>query len=357
MHRYATALVLLLITQCCCVTIGLYIYDQYIVATVSRVSQLSPDSVATLIQVQPQFRGLVVFWIVGLQSLAAFLTLSRMFRDQTRREDQFRVTALSAGQDLLHTRDGLIFGLANLSESRDPETGRHLERISEYSSRLATELLKRRMFPDVVTRQFVSMIGISATLHDIGKVSVDDRILRKAGELTAEERWEMQKHTVVGSECLLAVERRIGKSGFLVMAREIARSHHERWDGTGYPDRLVAEAIPLAARIVAIADVYDALSVRRCYKEAVPHNQCVEMIRSGAGEHFDPRLVEVFLSIENDFRDMSLQLSPASPQESESPEIEILRSLWNIAGVELGENWLDAGQAAAPRIEEPVPVA
>jgi cyclic di-GMP phosphodiesterase len=346
MHRYATAIMLLTITQCCCVAIGLFIYDQYIVATVSQAAGLSADDVAALIHAQPQFRGLVIFWIVGLQSLAAFLTLSRLFREQARREDHFRVTALSASQDLLHTRNGLIFGLANLSESRDPETGRHLERIAEYSTRLATELLKRGQFPETVTRQFVKMIGFSATLHDIGKVSVDDRILKKTGELTAAERSEMQAHTVVGSECLQAVERRIGKSGILQMARQIARSHHEHWDGSGYPDGLAGDAIPLAARIVAIADVYDALSVRRCYKEPVPHHECVEMIRSGSGRQFDPRLVEVFLSIEREFRDMSRRLSPG--RDELAAEIEIPQSLWKIADVGLDET---------PDLAEPVPAA
>lgn len=253
---------------------------------------------------------------------------------------------MSASQDLLHTRNGLIFGLANLSESRDPETGRHLERIAEYSTLLATELLKRGQFPETVTRQFVKMIGFSATLHDIGKVSIDDRILKKTTELTAAQRSRMQRHTIVGSECLLAVERRIGKSGNLQMAREIARSHHEHWDGSGYPDGLAGNDIPLAARIVAIADVYDALSVRRCYKEPVPHDDCVEKIRSSSGRQFDPRLVDVFLSIEQDFREMSRRLSPDS--DPAAAGIEIPQSLWKIANI---------GTDETSNLREPVPAA
>ena len=130
------------------------------------------------------------------------------------------------------------------------------------------------------------MIGISSALHDIGKVALEDSVLLKPGELTSSERFKMQLHVEVGAESIREIERRLGTSNFLEMAREIANSHHERWDGAGYPTGLAGENIPLAARIVAIADVYDALSARRVYKEPFPHSECVEIIRREAGRQF-----------------------------------------------------------------------
>jgi putative two-component system response regulator len=214
----------------------------------------------------------------------------------------------------------VIFGLAKLSDSRDPDTGDHLERISYYSSTLAAALRQHPDFRNDITPTFIRLIGISSALHDIGKVGVEDAILRKPGPLTLEERELMTRHTRIGEECLREIERRLGTSNFLQMAREIAASHHERWDGTGYPQGLAAEDIPLSARIVAIADVYDALSSKRVYKAPLSHEECVSTIAAEAGKHFDPRLVQVFLEIESSFRNISRHLKPEeagdSPAES-----------------------------------------
>ena len=145
------------------------------------------------------------------------------------------------------------------------------------------------------------MLGISSVLHDIGKVGLEDTVLLKPGRLTDAERKQMQQHTLVAGDCLKEIELRLGASNFLQTAREIALHHHERWDGTGYPTGLAGEAIPLAARIVSIADVYDALRSKRVYKHSFPHEECVQAIRDGAGTQFDPELVEVFLEIETEF--------------------------------------------------------
>jgi putative two-component system response regulator len=149
-------------------------------------------------------------------------------------------------------------------------------------------------------------------LHDIGKVGITDAILHKPGALDSVERTEIQKHPVIGGDCLAEIERRLGASNFLQMAREIALFHHERWDGTGYPAGLKEEEIPLAARIVAIADNYDALVSRRPYKEPFSHETAVDLIRKGKGTQFDPRLVEVFLEIEAEFRDIARQYATAA---------------------------------------------
>jgi len=249
--------------------------------------------------------GFSFLWIGCLQGIVAWLMINRFKGESDRQQLQVQEEALIKTKELVRMRDAIVFGLAKLAESRDPDTGMHLERIALYSTRLATALRKRRKYRDDVTSSFVNTIGISSALHDIGKVGVEDSILLKPGSLTPEERYRIQVHTDLGGDCIKQIERRLGGSNFLQMAREIAMHHHERWDGSGYPDGLFSTDIPLAARIVSIDDVYDALSVRRVYKEAYPHEECVEMIRAQAGKQFDPDLVEVFLSIECQFREIA----------------------------------------------------
>ena len=161
-------------------------------------------------------------------------------------------------------------------------------------------------------------IGISSALHDIGKVGVKDAILLKPGPLTSAERAKITDHARIGGECIYQIQRRIGDSTFLKMAHEIAMYHHERWDGTGYPTGLAGEAIPLSVRIVAIADVYDALSVKRVYKEALPHNVCVERVTATTGLQFDPDLIEVFLSIESEFREIADRFRDVQQSQAEA---------------------------------------
>lgn len=159
-------------------------------------------------------------------------------------------------------------------------------------------------------------------MHDIGKVGIEDRILLKPGPLTAGERTRIQEHSGIGGECLREIEQRLGSSNFLQMAREIAFAHHERWDGTGYPNGLKGEAIPLAARIVAVVDVYDALSSRRVYKGPRKHEECVSIIRQAAGTQFDPDLVAVWLKLEGRFREIARRYAndePSKPRAEPAP--------------------------------------
>ncbi len=244
-------------------------------------------------------------WTWCLQGVATFLVLARNRRNTILSGHAPSEQQLKQNLDLVRTRDVVIFGLAKLSESRDPCTGQHLERISEYSSCLATALRCHPAFRGQITSQFVQSIGISSALHDIGKVAIRDQVLLKPGKLTDTEREHIQTHVTIGSDCLRKIEQRLGSSNFLSMAREIAASHHERWDGKGYPSGLAGEKIPLSARIVAIADVYDALSVQRTYKPPYSHEQCVEYIRNHAGTQFDPQIVKVFLQIDDQFRNIS----------------------------------------------------
>ncbi|HBE68929.1 MAG TPA: metal-dependent phosphohydrolase [Planctomycetaceae bacterium] len=217
-------------------------------------------------------------------------------------------------KSLMKTRDAVIVGLAKLAESRDSDTGEHLERINLYSTKLAQAHAGQRRLDDPVV---VESIGLASSLHDIGKVGVPDRVLLKAGKLDAEERSEIEKHPQVGEQCINEIETRLGEDGFLSLARDICAHHHERWDGTGYPYGISGERIPIAARLVAVADVYDALRSRRPYKEPLSHSAACKIIVDGMGTHFDPSVIQTFVEIHHEFEAISEQyLKPEMPVSS-----------------------------------------
>jgi putative two-component system response regulator len=222
---------------------------------------------------------------------------------------------------LLESRELMIFALAKLADSRDNETGSHLERIREYCRVLCMELSNWPEYQDVIDGIFIQSIYETSPLHDIGKVGIPDNILLKPGRLTAEEFSVMTRHAEIGGKTLLTVAGAHPKTVCLKMAYDIAMTHHERWDGSGYPRGLAGEAIPLCGRIVAIADVYDALTSHRVYKDAYPHSRAVEIIREGSGTHFDPNLVRAFLKLEQDFQRIKTKLddNPANSDEEFLP--------------------------------------
>ena len=208
-----------------------------------------------------------------------------------------------AGQRVLalQSREVTIFALAKLAESRDPETGAHLERIQTYCQLLASELHRRRTFPETITPDFIELIYLTSPLHDVGKIGIPDCVLLKPGQLSAEEYRIIQTHAEIGANAIGEALAQYPAASYLKMGYEIALMHHERWNGKGYPQGLVGEAIPVAARIMALADVYDALTSVRCYKEAISHTVASSMIREEAGKHFDPRIVEAFESVADAF--------------------------------------------------------
>jgi putative two-component system response regulator len=201
----------------------------------------------------------------------------------------------------LETRDLAMFALAKLSESRDPETGAHIERVQSFARLLAQYLSTTERYSDVIDTGFVRLIFQTTPLHDIGKVAIPDSVLLKPGKLTTEEMAVMKTHAGIGAQTLDASLQRFPNVQFLQMARDIAMSHHERYDGTGYPAKLAGRGIPLAARIVALADVYDALTSRRVYREALSHAQAKLLIVNERGTQFDPDVVEAFLRTEEHF--------------------------------------------------------
>jgi putative two-component system response regulator len=200
-------------------------------------------------------------------------------------------------------QDVTIMAMASLAETRDNETGNHIRRTQHYVRALARKLQSNPLFASQLDDATVEMLYKSAPLHDIGKVGIPDAILLKPGKLTPEEFEVMKTHTTLGRDAILAAEKLIdAPSSFLKLAREIAYGHQEKWDGSGYPEGLRGESIPLPARLMAIADVYDALISRRPYKEPFTHDKAMAIIREGRDKHFDPRMIDAFLQIEEEFK-------------------------------------------------------
>lgn len=272
-------------------------------ALISRKAKPGPNKDSSTTQLAAN--AFTFVWVVAIQGVLIYFVLSRVESEHDTENQKHYHESLTKTRDLLQTRDAIIFGLAQLAESRDNDTGQHLERIALYSTRFASAVRHDPRFQNRVSPSFVRLIGISSALHDIGKVSIADSVLLKPGPLSDDERSEMQTHAQRGAECIEKIETRLGQCNFLQMAKEIASSHHEKWDGTGYPEGLRGEEIPLSARIVSIADVYDALRSKRTYKNTMSHEKAVEIIESGSGTQFDPALIDVFLKIQFQFFEIS----------------------------------------------------
>lgn len=190
-----------------------------------------------------------------------------------------------------------VVGFANLIETRDSNTGGHIKRTRKYVELIARALLNSSKYKTVITNDYIKNLMDAAPMHDIGKVAVPDSILRKPGKLTAEEFEIIKRHTVIGGTILNESFTELGSPEYRKIAYNVVRHHHEKWNGQGYPDGLAGESIPLCARIMAVADVFDALSEQRCYRAALPLDKCFEIISQGSGTDFDPNVVCAFLSV------------------------------------------------------------
>lgn len=229
----------------------------------------------------------------------------QLLQDQNGRLEQM---VAERTRQLERMQDAIIMAMASLAETRDNETGNHIRRTQAYVVALARQLQTHPRFREVLTDDNIELLSKSAPLHDLGKVGVPDRILLKPGKLDPDEFEIMKRHTVYGRDAIRAVESYLGGSNsFLAFAREIAYSHQEKWDGSGYPEGLRGDAIPVSARLMAVADVYDALISRRVYKSAFSHEEAVRIMREGRGSHFDPDVLDAFLAIEARFRDIALE--------------------------------------------------
>ncbi|MFZ1640956.1 MAG: two-component system response regulator [Candidatus Contendobacter sp.] len=220
------------------------------------------------------------------------------------------------------TQDVAILAITSLAETRDNETGAHIRRTQHYVQALAKKLQSHPRFAQFITDEAIKLLFKSAPLHDIGKVGIPDRILLKPGRLI-EEEWEIMKtHAALGRDAIRSAEKYLLRtSTFLSFAGEIAGAHHEKWDGSGYPDGLSGDGIPISARLMAVADVYDALISRRVYKAAMPHEQAVAIIKQGRATHFDPDIVDAFLDIVDEFQGIAARF----PDSTEAFQAEAKR--------------------------------
>ncbi len=214
-------------------------------------------------------------------------------------------------------QDATMVALGSLAETRDNETGNHIRRTQRYVKSIAVRLKDEPGFGEFLTPETIELLHKSAPLHDVGKVGIPDRILMKPGKLTDEEFEIMKTHAVIGRDSILAAEKILDSStSFLRLARETAWSHHEKWDGTGYPRGLSGADTPICGRIMAVADVYDALISRRVYKPAFPHDKAVSIIREGSGTHFDPDVVAAFLEVASEVREIAKEFADVHGESS-----------------------------------------
>jgi len=238
---------------------------------------------------------------IALKALADAL---RHKNEYLEREVEQRTLEIVAVQDVT------ILALASLAETRDSETGNHIRRTQHYVQALALNLQSHPRFSHFLTDRNITTLFKSAPLHDIGKVGIPDRILLKPGRLEPFEFEIMKTHTTIGRDAIAFAERSLGTPvAFLSMAKEIALSHQEKWDGSGYPEGLAGDAIPISARLMALADVYDALISRRVYKDGMSHEAAFEIIVASKGSHFDPDMVDSFVLIQEEFRAIALRFS------------------------------------------------
>lgn len=210
--------------------------------------------------------------------------------------------------DALQATQVVVFALATLSEMRDSDTESHMLRVQRYVRALCAQLQTQASHAEVLTPTYVEMLITSVPIYDMGTVGIPDRILLKPGRLDADEMAIMKTHTTIGRDTIEAAERRLGHEvPFLVCAKQIAHSHQEKWDGSGYPQGLAGDDIPIAARLMALADVYDALICKRVYKPAFPNDEAVAIILAGKGQHFDPDVVDAFVACQHEFLAIALE--------------------------------------------------
>jgi putative two-component system response regulator len=244
--------------------------------------------------------------------VAIQLELKALRATHKQRDSQLEYQVAERTREAERMQDATIMAMATLAEPHDPGTGNHLRRTQLLFTALARELRFHARFSAELAGASIGLMAKAAPLHDIGKVGVPDAILMKPGGLTPEEFNLMKLHTVHGRDAIAGVEKTFGgTTPFLRYAREITCSHHEKWDGSGYPHGLAGEQIPLAARLMAVADVYDALISKRVYRPAFTHQTAIELVRQGRGEHFDPDIVDAMLVIEEQFRALAAEFPDA----------------------------------------------
>lgn len=210
----------------------------------------------------------------------------------------------------LYQKQKIIYYLATITQTNDVDLSMHINRVKKYCKILASALSKNPKYNHVITDDFIENLKISSVLHDIGKIAISDKLLNKKGAFSQKEYEEIKKHPEIGYDIISLIHNRHPDNDFLSTCMQVTRSHHERYDGKGYPDGLKGEAIPLSARILAVADVYDALTSQRIYKDKMSHEEAKQMIIEGKGAHFDPEIVDAFLENERKFINIESNITP-----------------------------------------------
>ncbi len=238
------------------------------------------------------------------------LSLMLAQKELANQNEVLEVKVKERTEQLVSTQEAITYSLAVLAEYRDPETGGHIRRTQNYVKALAEHLKDHERFKQYLDKETIYLLHNSAPLHDIGKVGVPDGILLKHGKLTDEEFTEMKKHTIFGRDAIQAAEDKLNyESRFLVFAKEFAYTHQEKWDGSGYPQGLKGDEIPYAGRLMAVADVYDALISKRVYKPPFTHKKAVSIIAEGKGSHFDPDIADAFIDLQEEFKQIALKFA------------------------------------------------
>ncbi len=291
-------------------------YDEYFSAgtgrpTIQELIKLAGDNGGKYIEIGvprktqsgDQLYVYVTYYIIDLsgEGMFALFVLEKDLTTRIRLEKQLEESVYQVKE----TQAAAIMGFAKLTEFRDHCTGEHLERIKLYTRILARALKKLPEYRNYITDEYIEDLSMSSILHDIGKVGIEDSILLKAGKLSKTEFEIMKNHSAMGGDALSVIDKNVGYKSFLTIGKEIASYHHERWDGSGYPDGLKGQQIPLSARIVALADVYDALISERPYKKAFSHEEAIKMILEERGKHFDPDIVDAFNNCRDEFKNIA----------------------------------------------------
>lgn len=244
------------------------------------------------------------------------LVKARVFNhlELKRHQDNLEELVKERTRDIKLAKEATIEAMGIVAENRDPETGGHIQRTKNYMLVLAETLALNSKYKETLTEDMIETLYSSAPLHDIGKIAISDKILLKPAKLDSAEYDTMKEHTTIGRHTIDTAQRRNGGNEFLNIAKEMACSHHEKYDGTGYPNGLKADEIPLSGRLMALADVYDAMISRRTYKAPINHTEVVDIIRKESGKHFDPDVVDAFLNSSEKFREIALEFAQSDEE-------------------------------------------
>ncbi|MCR5400103.1 MAG: HD domain-containing protein [Treponema sp.] len=285
----------------------LVLYDKFIFSLAVAVFtsccfsylQITSYKVTGVYQIDKEIISLIKITNISLSILIIFFVITLFTYLMNKFEFQLEDKVSDQSAKIISLQNNTIISLSNLVENRDSDTGDHIIRTSSYIKVLAKKAMEEGLFQNQLNEEFIALLEKAAPMHDIGKIVVPDSILKKPGKLTPEEFEIMKRHTTEGSRIVHDVLGSGEDKKYIQMAADVAHYHHEKWDGSGYPENLKGEQIPLSARFMAIADVFDALVSPRCYKEPIPIDDAFEIIREGIGSHFDPQLANIFLTLKD----------------------------------------------------------